>query len=59
MPLEFVCCFCRSLNVPKVENERGTYLVFEYLDLHSVIQANILEEVHKKYIVCHLFKTAT
>ena len=42
-----------------MENERDTYLVFEYMDLHSVIQANILEEVHKKYIVYHLFKTAT
>ena len=52
-----MCCFCRLLNVPKAENERDIYLVFEYMNLHSVIQANILEEVHKKYIVYHLFKT--
>ena len=59
MPLEFVCCFCKLLNDPKVENERETSLVFEYMDLHSVIEANILEEVQKKYIAYHLFKTAT
>ena len=51
--------FCKLLNVPKAENECDTYLVFEYMGLYSVIEANILEEVHKKYIVYHLFKTAT
>ena len=50
-------CFCRLLNVRKAENDRDIYLVFEYMDFHSVIQANILKEVHKKYIVYHLFKT--
>ncbi len=32
--------------------------VFEYMetDLHAVIRANILEEVHKQYIMYQLFK---
>ena len=57
-PLGFVPCFGRLLNVLKAENDRDIYLVFEYMetDLHSVIRANILEEVHKKYIMYQLFK---
>ena len=43
----------RLLNVLKAENDRDVYLIFEYMetDLHAVIRANILEEVHKKYII--------
>ncbi|GLI63570.1 hypothetical protein VaNZ11_006567 [Volvox africanus] len=48
----------RLLNVLKAENDRDLYLVFEYMetDLHAVIRANILEEVHKQYIMYQLFK---
>lgn len=35
------------------------YLVFEYMetDLHAVIRANILEEVHKQYIMYQIFRS--
>ena len=47
------------MNVLKAENDRDLYLVFEYMetDLHAVIRANILEEVHKQYIMYQLFKS--
>ena len=40
-------------NVFKADNDRDLYLVFEYMetDLHAVIRANILEDIHKQYIV--------
>jgi mitogen-activated protein kinase 15 len=49
----------RLLNVLKAENDRDLYLVFEYMetDLHAVIRANILEDVHKQYIMYQLFKS--
>jgi serine/threonine protein kinase len=53
------CVFgCRLLNVLKAENDRDLYLIFEYMetDLHAVIRANILEEVHKQFIMYQLFK---
>ena len=39
-------------NVIKADNDRDIYLVFEYMetDLHAVIRANILEEIHKQYM---------
>ena len=45
-------------NVLKAENDRDIYLVFEYMetDLHAVIRANILEPVHKKFIVYQCLK---
>eukprot|EP00967_Tisochrysis_lutea_P039633 scaffold47522_cov18-Tisochrysis_lutea.AAC.2 len=48
----------RLLNVLKAENDRDLYLIFEYMetDLHAVIRANILEEVHKQYIMYQMFK---
>lgn len=48
----------RLLNVLKAENDRDIYLIFEYMetDLHAVIRANILEEIHKQYIMYQLFK---
>lgn len=51
-------CLSRLLNVLKAENDRDIYLVFEYMetDLHAVIRANILEEIHKQYIMYQLFK---
>ena len=46
------------LNVLKADNDRDLYLVFEYMetDLHSAIRANILEEIHKQYIIYQAFK---
>ena len=48
----------RLLNVLKADNDKDIYLVFEYMEinLHAVIRANILEEVHKKYIVYQCIK---
>jgi len=45
-------------NVLKAENDRDIYLVFEYMetDLHAVIRANILEGIHKQYIIYQLLK---
>lgn len=43
----------KLLNVIRAENDKDIYLVFEFLetDLHAVIRAGILEEVHKQFIV--------
>ena len=40
-------------NLLKAENDKDIYLVFEFMetDLHAAIRANILEDVHKQYIV--------
>eukprot|EP00891_Asterochloris_glomerata_P004068 jgi/Astpho2/4068/e_gw1.00063.109.1_t len=48
----------KLLNVIKAENDKDIYLVFDYMetDLHAVIRANILEEIHKQYIMYQLFK---
>ncbi|KAJ7570271.1 hypothetical protein O6H91_01G112700 [Diphasiastrum complanatum] len=48
----------KLLNVLKAENDRDLYLVFEYMeaDLHAVIRANILQDVHKQFIMYQLFK---
>ena len=48
----------RLLNVLKADNDRDIYLVFEYMetDLHAVIRANILERIHKQYIMYQTFK---
>jgi len=48
----------RLQNVLKADNDRDIYLVFEYMetDLHAVIRANILEEIHKQYIMYQTFK---
>ena len=45
------------LNVLKADNDRDLYLVFEYMDtdLNAAIKANILEEVHKQYIIYQCF----
>ncbi|ELR11962.1 extracellular response kinase, putative [Acanthamoeba castellanii str. Neff] len=46
-------------NVMKAENDKDIYLVFEYMetDLHAVIRANILEDIHKQYIIYQLLKS--
>ncbi|CDR94519.1 mitogen activated protein kinase, putative [Babesia bigemina] len=40
------------------KNDRDLYITFEYVDtdLHAVIRINILEEVHKKYILYQIIK---
>jgi len=48
----------RLISVISAENDKDIYLTFEYMetDLHAVIRANILEDVHKQYIVYQLLK---
>ena len=45
-------------NLLKADNDRDIYLIFEYMetDLHAVIRANILEPVHKQFIVYQCLK---
>jgi mitogen-activated protein kinase 15 len=42
----------------RAENDKDIYLVFDFMDtdLHAVIRANILEEIHKQYIIYQLLK---
>lgn len=49
----------KLLNVFKAENDKDIYLVFESMetDLHKVIRANILEDIHKRYILFQLLKS--
>jgi len=46
------------LDVMKADNDRDIYLVFEFMesDLHAVIRANILEDIHKRFIIYQLLK---
>lgn len=46
-------------NVHRADNDKDIYLVFEFMetDLHAVIRARILEDVHKQYIIYQLLKT--
>ncbi|CAD8212633.1 unnamed protein product [Paramecium octaurelia] len=45
-------------SVIKAENSKDLYMVFEFMetDLHKVIRANILEPIHKKYIIYQILK---
>lgn len=49
----------KLLNVIKAENNKDIYLVFDYMetDLHAVIRANILEEIHKVFITYQILKS--
>eukprot|EP00889_Picochlorum_renovo_P008661 jgi/Picre1/35691/NNA_003151.t1 len=49
----------KLLNVLKAENDRDIYLVFEFMetDLHAVIRARILQEIHKQYIMYQIFRS--
>ena len=40
-------------NVLKADNDRDIYLIFDYMetDLHAAIRANILEPLHKQYVM--------
>jgi mitogen-activated protein kinase 15 len=42
----------------KADNDKDIYLLFEYMetDLHAVIRANILEQIHKQFIIYQLLK---
>lgn len=44
--------------VIRAKNDVDLYLVFEFMetDLHNVIRADLLEDVHKKYIIYQLLK---
>jgi mitogen-activated protein kinase 15 len=46
------------IDVLKAENDRDIYLIFEFMesDLHAVIRANILEDIHKRFILYQLLK---
>jgi len=48
----------RMQHVVKAENDRDIYLTFDFMetDLHAVIQAKILEDIHKKYVVYQVLK---
>jgi serine/threonine protein kinase len=48
----------RLQNVLRAENDRDIYLVFEYMetDLHAVVRAGILEDVHKRYVMYQLLR---
>eukprot|EP00928_Gymnodinium_smaydae_P082075 TRINITY_DN654_c0_g2_i1.p1 TRINITY_DN654_c0_g2~~TRINITY_DN654_c0_g2_i1.p1 ORF type:complete len:510 (+),score=129.97 TRINITY_DN654_c0_g2_i1:127-1656(+) len=48
----------RLLNVLKADNDQDIYLICDYMesDLHAVIRANILEEIHKQYVIYQLVK---
>jgi len=49
----------RLLNVLKADNDQDIYLVCDFMesDLHAVIRAGILEEIHKQYIIYQLLKS--
>lgn len=48
----------RLLNVIRAANDRDIYLIFDFMetDLHAVIRANILEDIHKQYITYQTLK---
>ncbi|GMI47015.1 hypothetical protein TrCOL_g11143 [Triparma columacea] len=48
----------RMQHVIKAENDKDIYLTFDFMetDLHAVIQAKILEDIHKKYVIYQTLK---
>ncbi|GAW82920.1 mitogen-activated protein kinase 1 [Plasmodium gonderi] len=48
----------KLMDVIKAKNDNDIYLVFDYMetDLHEVIRADLLEEIHKKYIIYQLLR---
>ena len=40
-------------SIIRAENDKDLYMVFDFMesDLHAVIRANILEEIHKQYVI--------
>ena len=60
-------CFLRQLKHPNIVslyhtfpavNEKDLYMVFEYMetDLHVAIRANLLEQIHRRYVVYQILK---
>jgi len=49
----------RMLSVIKADNDKDIYLTFDYMetDLHAVVKANILLDIHKQYIAYQLLKS--
>lgn len=49
----------KLLDVMRAENDKDIYLVFEYMetDMHAVIRAGILEEIHQQYIIYQILKS--
>jgi mitogen-activated protein kinase 15 len=45
--------------VMKADNDRDIYMLFEYseTDLYAVLKANILEDVHKQFVIYQLLKS--
>lgn len=45
-------------NTLKADNDRDIYLVFDFMDtdLHAVIRAGVLQEIHKQYIMYQTLK---
>ena len=50
----------KLLNVIKADNEKDIYLIFEFMetDLHTVIRSNILEPIHKQFVMYQLLKAS-
>ncbi|XP_069163583.1 extracellular signal-regulated kinase 2 isoform X2 [Procambarus clarkii] len=51
----------RLLNVLRADNNKDIYLVFQFMetDLHNVIKkGNVLEDIHRRYIMYQLFRAA-
>nr|AZL94365.1 peroxiredoxin 1 [Nephromyces sp. MMRI] len=48
----------KLMNVLKAENDTDIYLIFDHMDtdLHAVIRAKLLEEIHMKYIIFQLLR---
>jgi len=48
----------RLLSVIRADNDRDIYLTFDFMetDLHAVIRANLLEDIHKQYIIYQLLR---
>ena len=46
-------------SIIKAENNKDLYLVFDFMetDLHAVIRGNLLEEIHKRYIIYQILKS--
>eukprot|EP01017_Pseudomicrothorax_dubius_P028543 TRINITY_DN3392_c0_g3_i1.p1 TRINITY_DN3392_c0_g3~~TRINITY_DN3392_c0_g3_i1.p1 ORF type:complete len:458 (+),score=80.41 TRINITY_DN3392_c0_g3_i1:69-1442(+) len=48
----------RLRDIMRAENDKDLYLVFDYMetDLHAVIRANILEDIHRRYVIYQVVK---
>ena len=43
----------KQLNYIRADNDKDIYIIFDHMeaDLHAVIRADILQEVHKQYTI--------